>query len=78
MSVIIYTTPTCPYCKMAKAYFKEHDVEYSEKDVSADDAAQAEMMKKSGGFMGVPFIDINGTFVLGFDRPKIEAALGKK
>lgn len=75
MAVIIYTTPTCPYCKQAKAYFKEHNVQYTEKDVSSDSAAQAEMTKKSGGFMGVPVIDINGTIVMGFDKPKIEAAL---
>lgn len=75
MAVIIYTTPTCPYCKQAKAYFKEHNVQYAEKDVSADSAAQEEMTKKSGGFMGVPIIDINGTIVQGFDKEKIEAAL---
>ncbi|MBI2552757.1 thioredoxin family protein [Candidatus Uhrbacteria bacterium] len=75
MSVIIYSTPTCPYCKQAKQYFKEHNVQYEEKDVSADSAAQAEMTKKSGGFMGVPVIDINGTIITGFDKPKIEAAL---
>lgn len=75
MSVIIYSTPTCPYCKAAKAYFKEHNVQYEEKDVSADSAAQEEMTKKSGGFIGVPVIDINGTIITGFDKPKIEAAL---
>ena len=75
MSVIIYSTPTCPYCKQAKAYFKERNVMYTEKDVSSDAAAQAEMTKKSGGFIGVPVIDINGTIIQGFDKPKIESAL---
>ena len=75
MSVIIYSTPTCPYCKTAKAYFKEHNVPYTEKDVSSDVAAQAEMTKKSGGFIGVPVIDFNGTIIQGFDKPKIESAL---
>lgn len=75
MSIIIYSTPTCPYCKAAKAYFKEQNVQFTEKDVSSDSAAQEEMTKKSGGFMGVPVIDINGTIVKGFDKPKIEAAL---
>jgi len=75
MSVIIYSTPTCPYCKQAKAYFKERSVQYEEKDVSSDHAAQEEMTQKSKGFMGVPVIDINGTIIFGFDKPKIEAAL---
>ncbi len=29
--ITIYTTPTCVYCKMAKAFFKEHNVTYEEK-----------------------------------------------
>ena len=77
MSVIVYSTPTCPYCKAAKAYFKEKNVQYEDKDVSADSAAQEEMTKKSGGFTGVPVLDINGTIVFGFDKPKIDAALAK-
>jgi len=74
-NVTIYTTPTCGFCKAAKAYFKENNVEYSEKDVTQDMAAQEEMMTKSGQ-LGVPVIDIDGTVIVGFDKPKVAQELG--
>lgn len=73
--VIIYSTPTCGFCQMAKAYFKESNVEFTEKDVAMDEAARAEMLNKSQQ-MGVPVIDIDGTIIVGFDQPRIAAALG--
>ena len=72
---IIYTTQTCPFCKMAKTFFKEKGIEYEEKDVTHDEALQQEMIKKSGQF-AVPVIDIGGTLIVGFQKEKIEAALG--
>lgn len=72
---IIYTTPTCPYCKLTKEFFKEKGVEYDEIDVSNDPAKQEEMIQKSGQ-MGVPVIDVGGTIVVGFDRPKLVELLG--
>lgn len=72
--VIIYTTPTCGYCKMAKAFFKEHDVQYEEKDVSIDHAAADEMVQKSSQ-MGVPVIDIGGSIVVGFDKDGLSRLL---
>ncbi|MBI4098854.1 MAG: glutaredoxin family protein [Candidatus Magasanikbacteria bacterium] len=75
--ITIYTTPTCPYCKMAKAFFKEHNVAYEEKDVANDSALAEEMVKKSGQ-MGVPVIDIDGQIILGFDRAKLSTLLNIK
>lgn len=68
-SVIVYSTPTCPYCVMAKNYFKKAGVEYKDVDVSVDESAAREMVMKSGQ-MGVPVIDINGSVVVGF-RPDV-------
>lgn len=73
--VTIYTTPTCAYCKMVKAFFKEHNVSYDEKDVSTDAAARDEMMQKSNQ-MGVPVTDIDGTIVVGFDKGKLSQLVG--
>lgn len=73
--VTIYTTPTCGYCKAAKEYFKENNIDYSEKDVSTDDKAREDMITKSGQ-MGVPVIDIDGTLTVGFDKPAIAKQLG--
>lgn len=72
--VIIYTTPSCVYCRMAKGFFKKHEVAYEEKDVVADEKARDEMIQKSGQ-LGVPVIDIDGTIIVGFDQEGIKAAL---
>lgn len=74
-TVKIYTTPTCVYCKMAKSFFAEHNVEYAEFDVARDLAAREEMLHKSHQ-MGVPVIDVNGSIFVGFDRNSIAKALG--
>lgn len=72
--ITIYSTPTCPYCNMAKEYLDGLKVEYTDHDVSTDTAAAEEMIKKSGQ-MGVPVIEIDGKIIVGFDKPELEAAL---
>lgn len=74
MTVKVYSTPTCPYCRAAKRYLAERNVPYEDIDVSRDYAAAMEMMRKSGQ-QGVPVLDINGEIIIGFDRPRIDAAL---
>ena len=63
--VIIYTTPDCQFCKLAKAYFKGKRIQYQEKDVNEDPQAKAEMMTKSGQST-VPVIDVGGRILIGF------------
>ncbi len=73
--VIIYSTPTCTYCKMAKDYFKENNVAYEEYDVAADLEKRKEMVEKSGQ-MGVPVIDIDGNITVGFEKSHVKQVLG--
>lgn len=72
--VIIYSTPSCVYCKIAKQYFKDNNVEYTEYNVMTDIAKREEMFKKTGQ-MGVPVIDIDGKIVIGFDEERIQSYL---
>ena len=74
-NITIYSTPTCVYCKMAKAFFKEHNLAYQEKDVATDAAARDEMLNKSHQ-LGVPVIDVDGTIVVGFEKRKIAELTG--
>jgi glutaredoxin-like YruB-family protein len=75
-NVIVYSTNWCAYCKMAKQYLASKKVSVQEKNIEEDPEARQELMNKIGGnFRGVPVIDIAGTIILGFDRPKIDAAL---
>ena len=73
--VIIYSTPTCAYCKATKAFFKEHDVAYTDYDVAADKDKAQEMINKSGQ-MGTPVIFIGDDMVIGFDEGRLKQLLG--
>jgi glutaredoxin-like YruB-family protein len=73
--VIIYSTPTCVYCKMAKEFFVKNNVPFEDHDVSANMKAREEMIGKSHQ-LGVPVIDIEGEIFVGFDRQGISEALG--
>ena len=77
MTVKIYTTNHCPYCVIAKEFFKKNNVGYTEINVEEDEAAAEEMIEKSGQ-MGVPVIDIEGEIIVGFNRNAIEKALKAK
>ena len=73
--VTIYTTPTCVYCKMAKAFFAQNNVSYDEKNVATDMKAREEMVNKSHQ-LGVPVIDVDNNIVIGFDQRTLEQLLG--
>ncbi|HOK34573.1 MAG TPA: glutaredoxin family protein [Candidatus Paceibacterota bacterium] len=75
MKIKIYTTPVCPWCQMAKDFFKEHQLEFEEIDVSQNLEAAREMIQKSGQ-TGVPVIEIGDKVISGFNRPLIEEILG--
>jgi glutaredoxin-like YruB-family protein len=73
--VKVYSTPTCPYCKMAKEFLKENNIQFEDLDVSSNQTAAQEMISKSGQ-MGVPVLDIKGQIVVGFDKARIKQLLG--
>ncbi len=73
--VTLYTTPTCTYCKVAKKYFEENDVEYEEYDISQD-MQKAERVVEMTRQTGVPVIEVDGEFIIGFDKRKLASALG--
>ncbi len=73
--VTIYSTPTCHYCHMAKEFFKEKGVAYTEHDVAGDMEQRKIMMEKSGQ-LGVPVIQIGDELIIGFNKPVIVDLLG--
>ena len=72
--VIVYSTPTCPYCSYAKAYFKQDNVSFEDIDVTKDRTKAQEMITKSGQ-MGVPVIDIDGNILVGFQPDAFDSLL---
>lgn len=76
----MYTTRTCPFCKMQKEYLNSKNITFSE--IMVDENPQkAQKMIAISGQMGVPFTviikdDGQQVNILGFDKVKINEALG--
>lgn len=75
--VRLFSTPSCPYCYTLREYLKEHNVAFEEIDVTKDAQARDEMIQKSKQ-MGAPVIEIDGEFIVGFDKEKINNLLNIK
>lgn len=72
--VIVYGAEWCAYCHVAMKYFDDKGVTYEYRNVDENQDWLKESVSKSGQ-TGIPVLDMNGTIIVGFDRPKIDAAL---
>jgi glutaredoxin 3 len=72
--VVIYSTPTCPYCKRVKDYLTRKGIPYIEHNVAIDRDAAKEMVKKSGQ-LGVPVILIDDEVLIGFNQTQLDSLL---
>lgn len=82
MKVLIYSTKTCPFCKMEKEYLTGKGVAFENIFVDEDEKKAEEMIQKSGQ-MGVPVTIITKAdgkeeVVVGFDKEKLNPILGFK
>lgn len=74
--VIIYSTSSCAFCHTEKQWLDAIGVKYVSKDIEQDPEAKEELLAKlDGNYQGVPTTDIGGQMIVGFDRPKLTAAL---
>ncbi len=76
-NISVYSADWCAFCHATMDYFKKIGVKFDEKNVEEKQEYMEEAIKKSGQ-TGIPVIDIGGTIIVGFDRPKIDAALKEK
>ena len=79
-TITMYTTTTCPFCKMQKEYLVSKNISFSEILVD-EHPEEAQKMIAVSGQMGVPFTvivndDGQQDNILGFDKPRIDSALG--
>jgi len=72
--VKVFSTPTCPYCHMAKDYLTDKKIAFEDIDVSQDQQ-QAQKMVEMSGEMGVPQLWIDDQIVIGFNKPVIDMLL---
>lgn len=73
--VIVFSTPTCPYCQAAKKYLQQHGVPFEDEDVTRNIFAAQYMVQRTGQ-QGVPVIQVGNEIVVGFDRARLDALLG--
>jgi len=74
--VVVYSTPTCPYCKRAKDYLSRKGVTYTDINVAQDREKANEMIEKSGQ-MSVPVITIDNEVIVGFNQDLLDKMLAK-
>jgi glutaredoxin-like YruB-family protein len=73
--VLVFTTPSCPWCIRAKHYLRQRNVRFREVDVARDPGAARDLVRRTGQ-MGVPVVEIDGRPIVGFDKPQIDRLLG--
>lgn len=73
-NVAIYTTSVCRYCNMAKEFFKEHNIQYTEYNVGTDAVKRQEMVEKSGQ-LGVPVITVDNNVIIGYNEKALTQLL---
>jgi len=74
-TVVIYSTPSCHFCHMAKDFFDENKIVYTEHDVASNLEKRKEMINLTGQ-MGVPVIVIDGSWAVGFNKTEVAKMLG--
>ena len=78
VNVIMYMTPSCPYCRKAREYIRSLNVNLIEYNVEGDRNRREEMLSKSGGATGVPLIDVEGILIRGYNPEAIRTAIEKR
>jgi thioredoxin reductase (NADPH) len=74
--VFLYCTTWCPDCRRARAYLQEHHIAYTELDIGRNREAAAKVRGWANGNETTPTFEIKGNIIVGFDRSKLDAALG--
>jgi len=76
MKIIVYTIPTCDYCKNLKTWLKRKRLAFEERDTFEEDKFRDELLEKSSQ-LGVPVTDIDGQIILGFHEGELQEAINK-
>lgn len=64
--VVVYTSPSCPYCMRAKELLQRRQIPFREVMISWEDEAGWEAMIKRSGMKTVPQIFINDKCIGGY------------
>ncbi len=79
-AVKLYSTMSCPYCKMEKSWLESKQVKHDVVYVDLNEQEANKMVERTGQ-MGVPvteiqYEDAEPEFIIGFDKAKLAGILG--
>ncbi len=75
--VVVFSTPSCSWCRTLKQYLKKHKIKFKDVDVSKDQSAAKDMLRRTGQ-QGVPVTLINSRAIVGFNKTEINRLLNIK
>ena len=75
--IVMYCTPWCPDCKMARHWLKINELPYTEVDIFNTPGAERQVRTWTGGALITPTFNIDGQIVIDFDLPKLKELLKK-
>ena len=75
--VIVFSTPSCPWCRRTKQYLRQNGIIFKDVDVSRDRHAAMDMVRRTKQ-TGVPVVLIDNRPIVGFNKPMIDRLLGIK
>ncbi len=75
-NVVLFTSPTCHWCSVAKSHFQKHQIKFKTIDITKDLKAKEDCERH--GCRGVPAILIGSRWICGFDKATINRELSIK
>jgi glutaredoxin len=75
--VVMYCTPWCPDCKLARHWLKMNEIPYTEVDIFTSPGAERQVREWTGGHMITPTFNIDGKIIIDFDLPELKKTLLK-
>ena len=75
--VVMYCTPWCTDCKLARHWFEMNEIPYTEVDIFTTAGAERQVRIWTKGPLITPTINIDGQLVFDFDLPKLKEIFKK-
>lgn len=73
--VVMYCTSWCPDCRIARQWFKDRGIKYTEVNITDVPGASDQLRKWTGGSLTTPTFDINGEIIVEFDVKRLKELL---
>ena len=75
MTITMYSTPWCGYCRRLKRQFDEAGISYEEIDVDATPGYDERIIEASGGYRTVPTVEVGDKMLVNPTLREVEEAL---